>query len=119
MSEFDITFVKTKTVIVDTVTLRIEADDANKAVERGYGQLFETDTGWELDTCKEIGNKLDDILIVHHIPIKYHKYPDGVPCDHPGCASHISHPCEGCGRIGASAELTKRWREKQASGVIP
>ncbi len=26
--------------------------------------------------------------------------PDGVPCRHPGCLSHISHPCEGCGRIG-------------------
>lgn len=26
--------------------------------------------------------------------------PDGVPCKHAGCLSHISHPCEGCGRIG-------------------
>ena len=27
--------------------------------------------------------------------------PDfGEPCDHPGCLSHHSHPCEGCGRIG-------------------
>jgi hypothetical protein len=26
--------------------------------------------------------------------------PDGVPCDHPGCLSHVTHPCEGCGRIG-------------------
>lgn len=25
---------------------------------------------------------------------------DGEPCNHPGCLSHISHPCEGCGRIG-------------------
>lgn len=25
--------------------------------------------------------------------------PDGVPCKHPGCLSHVSHPCEGCGRI--------------------
>jgi len=29
-----------------------------------------------------------------------YKYSDGVPCDHPGCLHHISHPCEGCGRIG-------------------
>lgn len=29
----------------------------------------------------------------------YPTLPDGVPCDHPGCLSHISHPCEGCGRI--------------------
>lgn len=20
------------------------------------------------------------------------------PCDHPGCMSHVSHPCEGCGK---------------------
>lgn len=26
--------------------------------------------------------------------------PDGVPCGHAGCLSHLSHPCEGCGRIG-------------------
>lgn len=25
--------------------------------------------------------------------------PDGVPCSHPGCLAHVSHPCEGCGRI--------------------
>lgn len=25
--------------------------------------------------------------------------PDGVPCGHLGCLSHVSHPCEGCGRI--------------------
>lgn len=28
------------------------------------------------------------------------KYNDGQPCEHKGCLSHISHPCEGCGRIG-------------------
>jgi len=29
---------------------------------------------------------------------------DGEPCRHPSCLSHISHPCEGCGRI-AGAEM--------------
>jgi hypothetical protein len=24
---------------------------------------------------------------------------DGEPCSHKGCLSHISHPCEGCGRV--------------------
>lgn len=33
--------------------------------------------------------------------------PDGVPCDHVGCLSHISHPCESCGRIGGK-RLTLR-----------
>lgn len=25
---------------------------------------------------------------------------DGRPCSHSGCLHHISHPCEGCGRVG-------------------
>lgn len=25
----------------------------------------------------------------------------GEPCTHPGCAAHVSHPCEGCGRYAA------------------
>lgn len=25
---------------------------------------------------------------------------DGEACSHPGCLAHLSHPCEGCGRIG-------------------
>lgn len=27
-------------------------------------------------------------------------YEDGVPCS-PGCMSHVTHPCERCGRYGA------------------
>lgn len=25
---------------------------------------------------------------------------DGVPCRHPGCPHHVTHPCDGCGRVG-------------------
>ena len=25
----------------------------------------------------------------------------GEPCTHPGCAAHVTKPCEGCGRQGA------------------
>ena len=28
---------------------------------------------------------------------------DGVPCSHDGCLNHLTHPCEGCGRIGGRA----------------
>ena len=31
------------------------------------------------------------------------KLMDGQPCKHPGCLSHLSHPCEGCERIGGKA----------------
>lgn len=27
------------------------------------------------------------------------KYKEGEPCEHPGCLNHVTHPCEGCGRI--------------------
>ena len=30
----------------------------------------------------------------------------GEPCSHPGCLSHVSHPCEGCGRIEGRGEVT-------------
>lgn len=39
-------------------------------------------------------------------------YKDGVPCGHPGCLSHVSHPCECCGRIGGGVE----WRELTHTG---
>jgi hypothetical protein len=42
--------------------------------------------------------------------------PDGVACGHPGCLSHVTHPCEGCGRIAghyqSEANMTRfafRW----------
>lgn len=40
--------------------------------------------------------------MVEHLLVKAERrdLPDGVPCQHTGCLSHISHPCEGCGRIG-------------------
>ena len=34
-------------------------------------------------------------------PVRPPVLRDGEPCDHPGCASHVSHPCEGCGRYAA------------------
>lgn len=36
----------------------------------------------------------------HIVPVKDLQPvpPPGVPCEHPGCLSHVTHPCEGCGR---------------------
>lgn len=33
---------------------------------------------------------------------------DGIPCDHRGCESHVTHPCEGCGRTAARGRALKR-----------
>lgn len=32
-------------------------------------------------------------------------WKDYEPCGHPGCLSHLSRPCEGCGRIGGRSDL--------------
>ena len=36
---------------------------------------------------------INSISRLHNISLRNDK-----PCDHPGCASHKTHPCEGCGR---------------------
>jgi hypothetical protein len=41
---------------------------------------------------------------------------DSEPCSHPGCLNHVTHPCEGCGRIAGKARPTplavlERWLE--------
>jgi hypothetical protein len=36
--------------------------------------------------------------------LSYHALRPGQPCKHPGCASHLSHPCEGCGRYAAGMQ---------------
>lgn len=35
---------------------------------------------------------------------------DGEPCDHAGCLNHVSHPCEGCGRIAGRTRRTTEGR---------
>lgn len=32
-------------------------------------------------------------------------YQDGVACNHPGCLNHVSHPCEGCGRVSGKGNV--------------
>jgi hypothetical protein len=39
--------------------------------------------------------------------LKCRSLKPGEPCGHPGCLSHISHPCEGCGRIAGFASETQ------------
>lgn len=41
------------------------------------------------------------------------KLRTGEPCDHPGCLSHVTHPCEGCGRI--AGKMQQRTLEEYAA----
>lgn len=43
------------------------------------------------------GSIIDGVITVERELFDYQ------PCDHPGCLSHVSHPCEGCGRIAGRA----------------
>ena len=33
---------------------------------------------------------------------------DGEPCSHPGCLSHVTHPCEHCGRIAGKTIIDEQ-----------
>ena len=37
----------------------------------------------------------------------YRRYRYGEPFEHPGCLNHVSHPCEGCGRIAGKTPNVK------------
>lgn len=58
----------------------------------------EYDTAIEDELMSNIRKECDlreDELIVEKLADVYR---DSLPCPHPGCKSHITHPCEGCGR---------------------
>ena len=38
------------------------------------------------------------------VPHQNRIFDEGEPCGHPGCLSHITHPCEGCSRVGGKTE---------------
>jgi len=40
------------------------------------------------------------------------KFNDGEPCTHKGCLSHISHSCEGCGRINGKGIIYREDNSK-------
>jgi hypothetical protein len=39
-------------------------------------------------------------------PSEINNLKDGEPCSHPGCLSHVSHPCEVCGRVAGRKLVT-------------
>ncbi len=56
------------------------------------------------DECCEAGlSGLNGLLSRKQVSLK-----PGEPCHHPGCLNHVSHPCEGCGRIAGQGEA-KVW----------
>lgn len=60
-----------------------------------------------------------DVLIADYSTKPEWVIPDllGEPCDHPGCLSHVTHPCEGCGRVAGKS--APRAVEMCSCGVNP
>lgn len=54
MTKFKLTYVKTKTIVIDETTIIVEAEDPNTAVKKGYVPLLKNDPNWELDNCEEL-----------------------------------------------------------------
>jgi hypothetical protein len=82
----------------------IKARDQSPASECDWPEDFADINGSYLHNCvvcgsSFTGNKRRTVCKQCAAPASG-RYKDGEPCSHPGCLSHISHPCEGCGRTG-------------------
>ena len=54
--------------------------------------------------CKELGClKTENVRLQGKVI-----YHDGHSCKHPGCISHLTHPCEHCLRVGGQGEIVLR-----------
>lgn len=65
--------------------------------------MTEHKAGRELDVYEKWANKTHDMWMRRVDVFVAEKVmgiriQDGNPCSHAGCLSHVSHPCEGCGR---------------------
>jgi hypothetical protein len=49
-------------------------------------------------------------------PIETNPLRDGEPCTHPGCLRHLTHPCEGCGRVGGRSNSYAEAYRRQEDG---
>ena len=70
----------------------------------GYGRTFYPDEPEDLAYLKQLAKETrGDENRWLELNLKIHGRPtlrDGEPCSHPGCLKHLTHPCEGCGRVG-------------------
>lgn len=74
-------------------------DETEAELKREFGDVDKADCVQVCDDCWEKVKPSNNKQFYE----KWRK--DGEPCSHPGCASHISHPCEVCSRIGAKGDF--------------
>ena len=77
----------------------------------GYGRTFYPDEPEDLAYLKQLAKETrGDENRWLELNLKIHGRPtlrDGEPCSHPGCLKHLTHPCEGCGRVGGVSNGTR------------
>ena len=70
--------------------------------ERRANELLEKEAAWQLGVLEEEKPKeYRGRLFWPEV-----SWYEGEPCKHPGCKSHVSHPCEGCGRQWGTIQRT-------------
>jgi hypothetical protein len=66
--------------------------------DRVYGSALPKEV---VDAQREYSATIKQIADMEEkFPDKRWQLRDGEPCTHPGCLKHLTHPCEGCGRVG-------------------
>jgi hypothetical protein len=67
-------------------------------------KFFDLLTDGRVETFEENGECYAQKFHWCGCPSRYISYlRDGEPCSHAGCLSHVSHPCEGCGRTAGQS----------------
>lgn len=72
----------------------------------GVGAVHRTATSAGREALVDVPKVVDKIASKNRRPKfefdknSFRPLRDGKPCWHPGCLNHVSHPCEGCGRVG-------------------
>ena len=88
-----------------TVTSGMKGFYAIKIIkEDGYEQPYETGFGYpDIETTIEDGKEW---ARAEYIPFEMPTLlKDEEPCSHPGCLSHVTHPCEVCGRTAGRTKV--------------
>jgi len=76
------------------------------ATDDGRGMLCDCEparTLWVLSLCRDFSRAEYGVDTTVKRCLRWVK--SGEPCDHRWCLNHISHPCEGCGRIAGRGDF--------------
>ena len=88
---------------MDIKKRRLELKISQMELAKKCGVSIQTVWKWENGCSAPRRENLERLRVVLGVKDDLR---DGEPCDHPGCLHHVSHPCEGCGRIGGMKNVS-------------